>query len=81
MNKLTPEERAIFIVGYFTGTIDRDIEDGVNQDVATTAGNKAMSYILDEFGYKLPDQEKVVDFIKELNVVTEYLTKEWKLER
>lgn len=73
---LTKDEKALFIMAYFLGTMDRDILSGTKRDIATRAGTKAMNYLLEEFGLSHEREEEAVDFVKELDQVSRILSKE-----
>ena len=74
---LSNREKALVIVAYYKGTGDNDVARGAGTKQAYDISVECSEKILDELGIHIDFEEDFEAFMKELDVITQILTKEY----
>jgi hypothetical protein len=74
---LSNREKALVIVAYYKGTGDNDVARGAEQKQAYGISVECSEKILDELGITIDFETDFDDFMRELDVITQILTKEY----
>jgi len=73
---LSNREKALVIVAYYKGTGDNDTARGADPKVSNDISVECANKVLDELGIQIDFVEDYEDFMRELDVITQILTKE-----
>ena len=75
---LSGREKALVTLAYYHGTCDNAILNDAAIDIPLhrKSVGLATEKVLNELGLDLPDPKEFMDFMKELEVITQYLLKE-----
>jgi len=75
---LSGREKELVTLAYYHGTCDNAIlsDPKIDIDLHRKSVGLATQKVLNELGLDVPDPKEFMDFMKELEVITQYLLKE-----
>lgn len=74
---LSNREKALVIVAYYKGTGDNDVARGADYKQSYSISAECSEKILDELGIQIDFEDDFDSFMRELDVITQILTKEY----
>jgi len=79
---LSGREKELVTLAYYHGTCDNAIltDNTIDVQLHRKSVGIATEKVLNELGLDLPDPKEFMDFMKELEVITQYLLKEDEFE-
>lgn len=78
---LSSREKALVVVAYYKGTADNDVLKGTDSKHAYGISIECTEKILSELGLEITFEEDFEDFMRELDVITNILSKEYEEDR